>query len=88
MTQPLSTHQLLMLRESGFDPYDGQGFGVDLTTAGHWRTARALERRGLGWTAGGHANGSDLPGLFYANRKGAAITHPDESHAWHERRGE
>mgnify|MGYP001758579162 CR=1 FL=1 len=79
MTPPkLSDHQLLMLRASRFDPLDGNGLGVQLMSARNWRTARSLEKRGLGWIQGGHPNGSELPGMFFANHGGTAITHPEE----------
>jgi len=79
MTPPkLSDHQLLMLRASRFDPLDGNGLGVQLMSARNWRTARSLEKRGLGWIQGGHPNGSELPGMFFANHEGTAITHPEE----------
>ena len=88
MTSPkLSRHQLVMLRCSGFDHKDGNGFGVHLMTASSWRTARSLVARDLGWIQGGHPNGSDLPGLFFANHNGTAITHPEQLAAFERRRG-
>ncbi|WP_260925361.1 hypothetical protein [Novosphingobium sp. 9] len=86
MTAPkLSPHQLLMLRTSHFDPKDGCGFGVGLRSAATWRTARSLEKRGLGWIQGGHPNGSEIEGLFFANRNGTEITFPAELEAFRRR---
>jgi hypothetical protein len=68
----LTPAQRLMLSCSGHDPRDGNGYGVQLYGAGNWRTARSLEALALGWIQGGHANGSPLPGLFFANRDGVA----------------
>nr|WP_218821377.1 hypothetical protein [Sphingomonas laterariae] len=62
-----------MLRESGHDPLDGRGYGVELRGAGEWATARALVAASLGWIEGGRPQGSELPGLFFANRDGVAI---------------
>lgn len=83
----LSPRQRAMLCLSHFDPKDGKGYGVELRCAADWRTARALQRRHLGWIEGGKPQGSDLPGLFFANRNGTALTHPDELAAWQDRRG-
>lgn len=87
MTQPLTPYQHLVLRASGFDPNDGNGYGVELRGAPAWAAARKLQARGLGWIEGGKPNGSDLPGMFFANHEGTAITHPDKLKAWEERRG-
>lgn len=73
----LTATQRIMLRCSGHDQRDGNGFGVELRGAGNWRTARALEALGLGWIQGGHTQGSALPGLFFANRDGVAAVTPE-----------
>jgi len=73
----LTPAQRLMLRCSGSDPKDGNGYGVPLTGAGNWRTARSLQAHGLGWIEGGHPNGSELQGLFFANREGIAAVTPE-----------
>lgn len=86
MIPRLSDHQVVLLRCSGFDPKDGNGYGVEIRGASEWRTARSLERLGLGWIENGYANGSNLPALFFANDEGTALTHPVESRAWQERR--
>ena len=83
----LSYHQELMLRASGFDDRDGCGFGVNLSTAAHWRTARSLVSRGLGWIQNGHAQGSAFPGLFFSSQAGAEIAYPDKAERWNARRG-
>lgn len=82
----LSPRQRAMLCLSRFDPRDGNGYGVELRCAADWRTARALQRRNLGWIEGGKPQGSELPGLFFANHDGTAITHPDELERYLERR--
>lgn len=87
MSTKLSPRQSAMLRLSRFDPKDGNGYGVELRGGADWRTARALERRNLGWIEGGKPQGSELPGLFFANREGTAITHPDELERFMARRG-
>jgi len=69
----LTPAQRLMLRCSGHDPKDGNGFGVELRGAANWRTARRLAQLELGWIEGGAPNGSELPGLFFANRNGVAL---------------
>ena len=71
----LTASQRLMLRCSGHDPRDSNGYGVPLRTAGNWRTARALEARQLGWIESaclGHAS------QFFANRDGIAAVTPDD----------
>lgn len=65
-----------MLRCSGYDRRDGNGYGVPLTGAGNWATARALQAKGLGWIEGGRPQGSELEGLFFANRAGIAAVTP------------
>jgi hypothetical protein len=87
MTPKLAPRQRAMLILSGFDPKDGNGFGVQLRSGADWRTARALERRGFGWIQGGQPNGSELPGMFFANREGTAITHPDDLETFYARGG-
>ena len=64
----LSPDQIVMLRCSGHNPKKGCGFGVRLMSARNWRTARALERRSLGWIE------QDAPARFFANQAGTAIT--------------
>lgn len=78
MNRPLTASQRVMLRCSGHDPKDGNGFGVPLRGAGNWATARALERLELGWTEGGRPAGSELEGLFFANRDGVAAVTPEQ----------
>lgn len=73
----LTATQRLMLRCSGHDPKDGNGYGVELRGPGNWSTARALEKLELGWIEGGHTNGSAFPGLFFANRAGIAAVAPE-----------
>ena len=63
----LTPNQIQMLRCSGHNPRTGHGYGVELRGAGEWRTARSLERLKLGDIEGGMPNGSNLPGLFFAN---------------------
>jgi hypothetical protein len=62
-----------MLKVSGYDRRDGCGYGVELRGADNWRTARSLVKLQLGWIEGGRPNGSDLPGLFFANREGVNV---------------
>jgi len=86
MKSALTPAQVAMLQSSGHDPRDGNGYGVDLTGAGNWRTARILQSLGLGWIEGGHPNGSVLPGLFFANRDGVAAVTPEtdgDEALWH-----
>jgi hypothetical protein len=70
----LSDAQLSMVMQSG-DDRGHDGFGVELRGAGEWATARSLVGKGLGWIEGGMPNGSDLPGLYFNNADGVAITH-------------
>lgn len=74
MIRPLTPAQHRMLQTSGHDPKDGNGYGVELTGPGPWRTARSLVARELGRIEGGYPNGSSLPGLFFANRDGVALS--------------
>jgi|GEM_PF-3326641 len=69
ITEPMQA----MLRESGYDRLDGCGFGVELRGAGPWATARRLVAAELGWIEGGRPQGSELPGLFFANAEGVSI---------------
>ena len=83
----LTEYQFTMLRCSGFDPKDGNGFGVTLRGSRDWRAARKLEALGLGWIQGGKPNGSELPGMFFSNHEGTAITHPDKLEEFLDRKG-
>lgn len=85
-TPALTDRQKIILHCSGFDRRDGNGFGVHLIGASDWRTARSLVKRGLGWIEGGYCQGSNLPGLFFANHEGTALAYPEESQAWRDRR--
>lgn len=75
--RPLTASQQIMLRRSGHDPRDGQGYGTPLRGAGEWAIARSLEKRELGWIQGGRPQGSELEGLFFANRDGVSAVAPD-----------
>lgn len=75
--RPLTPRQRLLLRYSGQDPKDGQGYGVPLRGSADWRTARSLQTRDLGWIEGGRPNGSDFEGLFFANADGIAAITPE-----------
>lgn len=75
----LTPPQRHMLRVSGYDRRDGNGYGVQLSGAGNWRTARSLEKLELGWIEGGQPNGSALPGLFFANRDGVRLVADQEN---------
>lgn len=80
-TEHLTDAQLRMVIQSGFDSYDGQGYGVELRGSGAWATARSLTRLGLGWIEGGEPQGSSLPGLFFNNREGVRICREFEEEA-------
>ncbi len=73
----LTDRQRLMLRRSGHDPKDGCGYGTPLRGAGEWAIARSLVKRELGWIEGGQPQGSELEGLFFANRDGVAAVTPE-----------
>lgn len=66
----LTEHQRLMLLVSAADASFGTGAGVELRGAANWRTARRLVALDLGWIQGGRPQGSELPGLFFANADG------------------
>lgn len=87
MTTDLTPRQTMLLRCSDFDPSDGNGYGVDLRGAAEWAAARKLVKLGLGWIEGGKPNGSDLPGLFFANHEGTAITFPEKLAEFQRRKG-
>lgn len=63
----LTDKQLKMLMDSGVDR-----LGVELR-GGSWKTAGSLVGHGLGHMEGGAPNGSELPGLFFANDEGVRI---------------
>ncbi|GGZ02382.1 hypothetical protein [Novosphingobium colocasiae] len=87
MTPKLTPYQATMLRLSGFDPIDGNGYGIELRGSPDWAAARKLVKLGLGWIEGGRPNGSELPGLFFANHEGTAVNFADELAAWETRKG-
>jgi len=75
---PAETNMLLRSAEGCGDRLTS-GFGVELRGAGQWGIARRLVQRELGWIEGGRPNGSELPGLFFANSDGLAwvVDEPD-----------
>lgn len=73
----LTPKQVAMLEESGHDTKDRCGFGVELRGAGDWNSARSLRDLELGWIEGGRPQGSELPGLFFANRAGVGMVAED-----------
>lgn len=87
MTPRLTPYQAVMLRASSFDPRDGNGYGVELRGSRDWAAARKLVSLGLGWIEGGKPQGSALPGLFFANHEGTAITFPDQLDEFLHRKG-
>lgn len=76
---PVSPSMSMMIRASwkDCDPrgarLDGDGYGVELIGAGAWRVARKLVDQELGTIEGGRPNGSELCGLFFANRDAADL---------------
>ncbi|WP_374414236.1 hypothetical protein [Novosphingobium colocasiae] len=87
MKPELTLHQALVLRLSGFDAVDGNGYGIELRGSRDWAAARKLVKLGFGWIEGGRANGTALPGKFFANHEGTAVNFPDELEAWKSRKG-
>lgn len=85
MTAPEITPAMAMMIRASWDrcEHEDSGFGVELIGAGPWRVARKLESLELGWIEGGRPNGSDLSGLFFANREAAVrLGLKDEQHGY------
>lgn len=81
MRHSLTEREMAMLDESASEiaGWETSGNGVELRGSGDWRVARALVRRELGWIEGGRPNGSELPGLFFANSDGLDwVREPDQ----------
>jgi hypothetical protein len=84
MTPKLSYHQELMLKTSHFDESNGRGFGVELSSAANFRTARSLVKLELGWIEE-DAAGERSRSLFFANHAGTAIAYPAKAAEWNGR---
>lgn len=78
----LTVAQRRMILDSAPDDLTGrEGLGVELSTGGHYATAKALERMEIGHREG---PGGSLPGMYWNNADGLflreCLLNKDQSH--------